>query len=374
METTQIQSKEIQWRQVGSLIALDIAILLSWIAYHEYQPKLLIQFKYTDYAIQLALIQGIILILTPPIAGYFADMIRSRKGDRLPVINVGINVVSMVFMTVAVTVFANPTGIVRMLFPLMIVLWLISMNIFHSPAISTVELFVPASKLPQVMAIFAVIADLTQSIEPSIIDIINILGPATTFALGGAFVFITGYMLQKATKDLTVSSPNSEESIIQLSPKSSNYLIVILLGLGAGIATSVFFKIFPSMATLQINTLLSYGLKQSTFVSILIAIAAILAIPISRIVERIGVQTSMIFGLIACIVLAFGIYELGGSTTALFLYFLYPVSFSFVAVSSLPIAFMKLSSRNKVLGIGLYFSGIELMDSLVDILQTAGLI
>ena len=108
MEAT--ASREIRWNQVLALLALDLAIIISWIAYNKYQPELLVQFKLVDFGIALAVVQGFILFITPPVAGYFADRMRKNGGTRLPVITIGINFVSMVFMVVALTVFADPNG------------------------------------------------------------------------------------------------------------------------------------------------------------------------------------------------------------------------------------------------------------------------
>jgi hypothetical protein len=358
----------IQWRQLSALIALDVAIIISWIAYHEYQPKLLAQFKFTEFGLMLKVIQGIILFITPPLAGLIADRIRQQNGNRLPVISVGINFVSMVFMAVAFTVLTEPTGFIRNLFPLMIVLWLMSMNIFHSPAISTVELFVPPQKLPQVAAIFAVIAGLAEALEPSIVDIIDLFGAPITFAVGGILVFVTGYLLQKATKDLTTQS-GSESYVGYDSVKTSNFLLVFMLGLGMGIFTAVFFKLFPAWAEMQLPFLQANNFKGSFFISILVGLGAVLSLPLSRQVERYGVEKSALLGFGLASILVLLIYVNLNPYLNLMLYIAFPIAFALISVTALPIAFLNLCNRNKVLGIGLFFSGVELAGSVLEILQ-----
>src|SRR5687768_7644588 len=83
------QSNSIHWKQLWSLAALYASIIIGWIAYRDYQPKLLAQFGFTDYAFFLAVSQAIILVLTPPIAGIMGDRFRFEKGHRLPVISSG---------------------------------------------------------------------------------------------------------------------------------------------------------------------------------------------------------------------------------------------------------------------------------------------
>jgi MFS family permease len=109
------------------------SIVIGWIAYHNYQPKLLVQFNYTQYTFWLIVVQGIILFLTPPIAGKIGDRFRFKAGHRIPIISSGISFAAMVFMAVAFTLLSNPGEVIRWILPLLIVLWLIAMSIFTSP-------------------------------------------------------------------------------------------------------------------------------------------------------------------------------------------------------------------------------------------------
>ena len=237
------QSPEIRWKAIVSLVFLDLAILISWLAYHEYQPALLGQFQFTEFAIPLAILQGFILFITPPIAGLVADKMVKKGGNRLPVVTIGINFVSMVFMVVAVTILIkDPGGIIRWLFPVMVALWLVAMNIFHSPAISTVEMFVPPAKLPIVIAIFAILADLIAATEPVLVDLIDFFGAPITFAVGGALVFGTGFWFQRASKQLVAN--HDEVLPPPADEKSSNFPFVFALGLVVGAFMTCFFKLF----------------------------------------------------------------------------------------------------------------------------------
>src|SRR5687768_15813609 len=95
METISIpktqESTTIQWKQLWSLAALYASIIIGWIAYANYQPKLLVQFGFTDFALFLIMTQAIILVVTPPIAGKIGDRFRFEKGHRLPIISSGIS-------------------------------------------------------------------------------------------------------------------------------------------------------------------------------------------------------------------------------------------------------------------------------------------
>lgn len=366
-----LSAPNVQWRQVWSLVLLDLAIVISWIAYHKYQPELLKQFRFDQFKFQLALAQGLILFATPPIAGWFADRARRKGGKHFPIITIGINFVSMIFMVVAVTIWTNPSGLVRLMFPLMIVLWLVFMNVFHSPAISTLEMFVPTEKLPQIMAIFAVIADVAASLEPSIIDLITLFGAPITFAVGGILVFGSGIWLQRTLRSFQSIEKEESSTSETASSSKSRFEVVLIVGLFLGLATMFFFELFPQMAEKRLSFLGGDGFKGSYFTSILIAVSAILSYPLSLWAQRFSVVKAAWVGGIGFLV-ALTIILFTSGNLALIGFILYPAFFAVMSVTFLPIVFVNLSNAQKVLGVGLFFSGVQLASSIVEALQAGG--
>lgn len=355
----------IQWKQIWSLAALDLAILISWIAYHKYQPVLVAQFGFSDFVLPLLIAQGLILALTPPIAGRIADKMRKKGGNRLPMVNLGITLTAMVFMAVAATIFANPGGLLRWVFPLLVVIWLVSMNIFHSPALSTLELFVPANRLPGIMAIFAILADMTAAIEPSIVDIIDYFGAPLTFAAGGVLVFGAGYWFMRTLKQI---SPQQEENIKKDDLPTSNFPLVFILGLGLGTGILFFFELFPAWLSEDLPFLRDGSFNPNYFASLMIVFAAALSFPLSKIAER-GDLQKIGFGALAIMLLGGLIAWQVSGYASLIGYVIFPAGFAMVSVTFLPLAFVKLRAEHSVFGIGLFFSGAELPNSIADVIQ-----
>src|SRR5690349_14330010 len=200
METLSVASKqavsaqetEIRWKQLWSLAALYASIIIGWIAYENYQPRLLVQFNFTDFTFLLMVAQGLILVITPMIAGRLGDRYRFEKGHRLPIISSGISFAAMIFMAVAFTLLGNPGEIFRWILPVLIVFWLAAMSVFTSPALSTMELFTPVDRLPHAMAVLTITGNLVYALEPVIVDIIDFLGAPVTFMIGGVAVFLSG--------------------------------------------------------------------------------------------------------------------------------------------------------------------------------------
>lgn len=67
--TNETKPLNIEWKQLWSLTALYASVVIGWIAYQNYQPKLLIKFSFTEFAFLLTVAQGIILVVTPPLRG-----------------------------------------------------------------------------------------------------------------------------------------------------------------------------------------------------------------------------------------------------------------------------------------------------------------
>ncbi|MEQ8426060.1 MAG: hypothetical protein RIA63_15175, partial [Cyclobacteriaceae bacterium] len=68
-----LKLENIQWKQLWSLASLYGSIIIGWIAYENYQPKLLTQFQFSDFSFLLYVVQGFILLVTPIYAGRLGD-------------------------------------------------------------------------------------------------------------------------------------------------------------------------------------------------------------------------------------------------------------------------------------------------------------
>ncbi len=354
----------IKWAQVWSLVALVAAVNISWVAYHNYQPKLLEKFAMPNLAVFLAVAKGVVLLIIPPAAGYLADLARQKNGNQMPIVVLGISLAAMVFMSVAFSINVNPFETAPWLLPVMIVLWLISMNIFHSPAVSTVELFVPAGRLPQVVAIMAIVKELIDATEPVIVDIIDFFGPTATFCLGGVLVAATGWALRVNTAKLP---PGSGQLAAGEQDRKSDFLTVLLLGLGFGSAIGVLLNVFPAW----IGAKLGGGDSQGNLVVAgILVLAALISMPVSRRIQKGSLRKAFAWSMAAVTVLIAAVYFCPPNIYLLSaLGIVFAFSFCVLSVSALPLAFRKLAVRQKVLGIGIFFCGLELPDSIFDLLE-----
>jgi MFS family permease len=373
METFSIpktgETVSIQWKQIWSLAALYASIIIGWIAYQNYQPKLLQQFGFQDYAFFLALSQGIILVVTPPIAGKIGDRFRFEKGHRLPVISSGISFAAMVFMAVAFTLFSEPGETLKWILPVLIVLWLVSMSIFTSPALSTVELFTPVDKLPKAMAILTIVANFIYAFEPVIVDIIDFLGAPVTFILGGVVVLASGYAMQKNSLGLFKGSGEPKPAPGEREHKS-DYAFIFMLGIILGIATTVMFNFFPDIFSQKISGRIFDDPEGKLGIFIMLIFSALLSWPLSSFINRYSM--GQVFWISAALTLlsTLGIFLLQAPMVVLITAILFSIAFTSLSLSSLPLAIGRSGFYQKVFCVGIFFSGAALPEGIVETLLT----
>jgi MFS family permease len=374
MEAISATPKEstIQWKQLWSLAALYGSVVIGWIAYQNYQPKLLVQFEFTDFTFVLTLAQAVILIITPPLAGRLGDKYRLKNGHRLPIITAGMSFAAMVFMAVAFTLLTNPGEIFKWILPVLIVFWLISMSIFTSPALSTMELFTPADKLPRAMAIITIVANLIYAVEPVIVDIIDYIGAPLTFITGGVVVFFSGVALKKNSMNLFAKKDNKEDTAPKtkfvLDTQKSQYGFIFFLGAALGLATSVMFNLFPDLFRVSLSSLIGSSSPKVVLVAILL-LSAVLSWPVSSIVNRYGMLRSFWASFAVIVVSMIALFVFSGLTMTLILVVIFSASFTALSVSTLPLAISRANYYAKVFCVGIFFSGVALPEGIINAIQ-----
>lgn len=361
---------DIRWKQLWSLAALYASIIIGWIAYANYQPKLLVQFQFTDFAFFLAVSQAIILVLTPPVAGLMGDRYRFEKGHRIPVISSGISFAAMVFMAVAFTLFTNPGEIFKWILPVLIVLWLISMSIFTSPALSTVELFTPVDRLPKAMALLTIVANLIYAIEPVIVDIIDYLGAPLTFIAGGVVTLASGYAMKKNSLGLFKQTGNKEGSAEpgQHAATKSAYGFIFFLGVILGISTTVMFNLFPDALALKFAAISNNADGKILLVAMLV-LSALISWPISNFINRYSMERVFWISCFLIVLSTAVIFLAQPAWIVALMAIVFTVTFTSLSVSSLPLALSRSGYYEKVFCVGVFFSGAALPEGIFESIQ-----
>lgn len=357
-------SESIQWKQLWSLAALYASIVIGWIAYHNYQPKLLVKFAFTDFAFPLTVTQGIILVITPMIAGKIGDRYRFQQGHRLPIISTGISFAAMVFMAVAFTLLGNPGEVFKWILPLLIICWLVAMSIFTSPALSTLELFTPVDKLPSAMAILTIVGNLIYALEPVIVDIIDFIGAPLTFIAGGTVVFISGYALKKNSLGLFESNSDEPRAVITLDTQRSKFGFIFFMGIALGLATTVLFQFFPEVLAKNLSGY--FNLEGKWMIVGVLLISALFSLPASNLITKYGSREIFWISLGLIFVSMIGVLFSGSPIMVAIMALLFALTFTTLSVSSLPLAIKNANYYEKVFCVGVFFAGVELPEGIIE--------
>jgi MFS family permease len=375
LESMETKAVSIDWKQMWSLTALYASIVIGWIAYEQYQPKLLVQFQFTDFTFILAVAQAIILTVTPPVAGRLGDRYRFTRGHRFPVISLGISFAAMVFMAVAFTLLSNPGDYFKYVLPVLIICWLVAMSIFTSPALSTIETFIPIEKLPKAMAILTITANLLYSLEPVIVDIIDYVGAPGTFIAGGVLTFITGFALKKNAMDLfskNAQQPSRPQASIVFDTQRSAYVYIFVMGMVLGLATTVLFNVFPTVLERKLADLLQDNSGKIMVVGIL-TVSGLLSLPFSTLISVYGVRRCFWISCFLTTMSIVGVLLLSAPLVVVLLLAIFAIGFAALSVSSLPLAMEKSNYYEKVFCVGVFFSGVALPDGVVEAIQAYGI-
>lgn len=354
-------SKQTNWKQIYALLALNAAVVISWIAYHNYQPKVLELFHFQELSFFLVVSQALILVFIPSAAGWIGDSLIKRGGSSFIVFTIGVSVTAMVFMCVAFTVGTASTVDLTSALPFMIVVWLISMNIFHSPANSMLELFAPAKQLPAAMALMVMTTDLLYAFENQVVFFVDFIGPVYTFALGGVLLIITGYFFRKSTKQVDLRREYAEAD-----QRESNFLNVLMAGVFLGMATAAIKNLLPQWLPSSSDSWISVN----WLISFVLIVAAFAAWPLSTYVNKMGARTALIYGITGTFAGLLATYFFSTSlVVAVSLCILIGLSYSLASVAAFPLALHNLSPRHVTLGAGIFFGSVEIAEGLLNIYE-----
>ncbi|MGB3469031.1 MAG: hypothetical protein WBA74_27345 [Cyclobacteriaceae bacterium] len=355
--------EKLKWPEVYSLAALNAAVVISWIAYHEYQPELIKKFGLTDLSGFLVVAKAIILVIIPPLAGWTADTLLRKNGKFFTVFTVGIGATAMIFMVVATIIGAGALSQISDALPIMIVFWLVAMNIFISPANSMIESFAPLQKLPVVMGVLVLTTELLYALEPLIVELVHFFGDTLTFIVGGILIAGTGLLFYKTSSDEVMTRKRELQATEEKKGGLLSYVVIIVAGLQLGLAKALLVEFFPSHISAVFPAQSAYA-DYITFG--LLGFSAVLAFAASRSVARYKPVRVLTISFITLLVggLSLIISELFALTIVSAL--VVAASFSFINITGLPFAIGNLSVRHITYGVGIFIGASELFSGLLE--------
>jgi len=360
------QTPDLKWREVYSLAALNAAVVISWIAYHEYQPTIMENLGITHLIDFMIIAKAIILVTIPPLAGWLADRILRKNGKYMIIFTVGIGATAMVFMIVASLIGTSHLMDVKSIIPFMIVVWLISMNLFISPANSMIEAFAPAQKLPIVMGVLFLVTELLYALEPIVVSLVNFFGDTWTFVVGGLLIATTGIIFHRVSRDEVLQRKTDLLKNDRVTSQSlMSYASILVVGLMLGVAKAFLVEFLPEFFTLKFpefqidGRILSFGI---------LGACAVGGFLISKRIATLNLRSVIISGFI---VLAVGVLILmisGNVYLTIGASLVIGAAFTTLNISGLPYAIQNLSVKHVTYGVGIYIGASEILTGLFEYL------
>ncbi len=352
----------VKWPEILSLGALQAAVAISWIAYQEYQPILVAKFQIAHLSHLLVVTKALVLVLIPVLAGWIADKILVSRGKYFIVYTVGISATAMIFMVVASLISISPEHPVASALPIMLVLWLIGMSVFLSPALSMLESFASNRNLPIAVGVIILITDIIYALEPLVVRLVQFFGETLTFVVGAVLVFGTGLLFKKVASDEVTERQVKVQKIEKNDGKQFPVAPILFVGVLVGIGRAFLVEFIPFNSPL---TMVS-GEQFSFF---LLGISALTSFGFSHYLSRNKVKSvlpvclsGMLLGVGALVFTASNpfLFTLVGIVLAL--------SFGVAHMSSFTFAFGKLTVRHITLGIGLFLGASALAEGLLELI------
>lgn len=351
----------ILWRQIWGLAALLAAILLGFMAYGLYQPKILKGLGFVELAGWLGIGQGLLAAAIEPLVGGFSDRILRRVGSRLPMISVGVTLAGTLFVVIALLIQGNLPDKLRWLVPILMTVWLMAMIVFRGPAIALLMQFAPLAELPKASAVLILVLGLVGATGPLLSILFQSLGASPTFILGAIALIIGASILFSSTPKHTLMLPNQERQF----PASIRHLILIFtVGLCAGWEINLLMAIFPRVLTAQLS-----GVRAEFITSGILLVSALTAVPLEKLTGKLGITTALSLGLGA--IPAFMGASLPNLTPVLVfaLILAFGVALGLIFIAQIPYALLMVPPTNAGLGTGLYFGGMGAATALVTALM-----
>ncbi len=358
------KTSTLKWREVYSLAALNAAVVISWIAYHEYQPILMEKIGITHLVDFLIIAKAIILVTIPPIAGWLSDKILQKNGKYLIIFTVGIGATAMVFMVVASLISTHHLMDVQTILPFMIVMWLVCMNLFVSPANSMIEAFAPAQKLPIVMGFLFLVTELLYALEPVIVALVSFFGDTLTFIVGGVLIAGSGFIFHRVSRDEVLQRKAELMASDRVKNQSFiSYIAILIVGLFLGVGKAFLVEFLPEHFAVKFPDFGDYG----DYISFaILGLCAITGFLISKRIARANLRRVIISSFVVLLVGVTMMILSSNPYMSIIAALVIGGGFTTINISGLPFAIQNLSVRHVTYGVGIYIGASEILTGLFE--------
>lgn len=349
-------NKAILWQQLWGLAILQAAISFSWTVYFFSQAPILKKFGFGYLIPTLYIASGALGGIIEPLVGWHSDKIQHKLGSRFPMINLGVILTSLIFLTVAFGLQTNIVASFAWIVPTLMLFWIASMKLFQTPAISLMWRYAPPQQLPFANSSIILVFGLVGALAPFVTQMITHFGFALTFTLGGVVLFIAATMMRRLTP-VFIQAPS--ESTMQAREIVSTpviiFVLIFIVGFCLQLTTAPIYYIAP--AAIQKQLLGKVNIEYIT--AGILLVTGVMAIPLGKWASKVGIHFSLLLGFI----LMAGFLGLQLITThmhwlfAVLLMIGLGIGASLIYNAGIPFALTAVSGTRASLGTGLFYGG-----------------
>ena len=376
------QNKNILWRRVWALSALQGTITLSWVFYKLYLGSLLVDFGLPkSMAAGVLLLEDVLAIAIEPLMGGLSDGGMRWMGTRFPFISAGVILSSALFVsipTLTTLVEPGPDSWLRWLLPGLLVMWALAMMVFRSPALALLGKYAKPRDLPKASSLVIFVSSITRAFASKSSSFILSLGPELTFTIASIGVLGTAAVLRAVDAADKAVQESSNESSSEGTNQGSNPQELpttqdadepvaaepkhLFLALALIFATGIAVTWGSSFLMETFKSLMAEGVANAKL-ALDIALA-MTAVPAGYWATRVGNRLGMLVGIGACMgcLLLMGLLPTGAILAIAAIGLV--AFFNLVRNGGFPLAISLVTPQRIGLAIGIYLAGGKVVASL----------
>ncbi|GAB4300521.1 MAG: MFS transporter [Oscillatoriaceae cyanobacterium] len=363
------------WRQVIGLSGLSAAITLTWVIYNAYLGRLLVEFGFTpETATTVLVVENILALGMEPLWGGLSDRAERWFGHRFLLISFGVVIASAIFVAIpACTILIKPLPGVKLLLPVLMVVWALAMTIFRAPVLSLLGKYATTPQLPKAASLVTLAGGIVAAFAPMSQELILNLGPGVTFTIGSLVLLAAAAALRAIDPPGGLPQTRPQTTATTHIPLTNP---ILLLRVGVILATGI--AIFCSSTFLMnvFSQMLKAQLPHQDIKSLMFWFtlgSAVIALPAGTLATKVGNRQGMIGGMVGIVagLLLVGLTPSPGSL--LLAGIIWVAALSLVNNGAIPFAIALMPTQYKGLGVGSYFGGIAAAKVLFGVLFPKGL-
>jgi hypothetical protein len=335
---------------------MQLVVTSGWMAYAQFQPKLLERFGLTVLASPLALYLRLTGSILSPVVGWLGDRVARRGGARVPVMVTGGLLAGAIFIAVALTTAAQPAGPLRWLLIGLIACWVAAMTVLQAPALSLLPVTAPAERWPVVASPLVVATVLPMALWPFVQEALDRRGGPLVFVGGGVALVIATLALRGTANVSPVEAPTpfrtGAAGVFGTSIASA--LVVFLLGSVSALVTQLAGIVVPGILAARLG---AGEAARGVIAAIPLGASAIVAPSVAPLTVASGKQVALVASVATTILCGIAAPLCGSILTATIVALVIGGALAVFLDCALPFAFELLPSDAFGLSSGLYLGG-----------------